>query len=162
MPLLSNSQSVIEGKPSLLAFIETLAATGFSLWLAWARHSIDHLLVASALAPFLLLRTRLSTRYSVAAGNKLMRYDDLTEPSYGGLVLILALIPMKLFTSAKVFSRHPLKSISAVPWNYYRQVFALDFFSPPTLYPGSEDIDDQGKGVISMTNAYFLIKVTFF
>jgi hypothetical protein len=70
MPLRSSSESVIEGRPSLLAFIETVAATGFSLWLAWWRHSIDHLLVASALAPFLLLRTPLSTRYSGAVGDK--------------------------------------------------------------------------------------------
>jgi hypothetical protein len=36
MPLISNSRSVMEGRPSLLAFVETLAATGFALWLAWA------------------------------------------------------------------------------------------------------------------------------
>jgi hypothetical protein len=67
MPLVSNKESVRQGKPSVLAVVEVVAATGIALWLAERHNTIEHLAIASALAPFLLFRTLISTEYTVQA-----------------------------------------------------------------------------------------------
>ena len=54
MRLFSNPGSVRRGEPSVLAIMETVAASGLSFWLAWRLASIQHIVLASALAPFLL------------------------------------------------------------------------------------------------------------
>jgi hypothetical protein len=160
MPLISNSRSVIEGRPSLLAFVETLAATGVSFWLAWTHRSIDHLLVASALAPFLLLRTRLSTRYSATIAYRL---SEREKNYFYDAMILLSLVPLKVFTSAKAFSRHPLKSVSAIPRNYYRQTLVLDLVSPPKFYPGSEEVitSDSRFSEILSVDAYSIARRIF-
>jgi hypothetical protein len=63
--LFSTPESVRRGELSMLAIAETIAASGLSFWLAWRLGSIEHIVLASAITPFLLLRTRLSTRFAL-------------------------------------------------------------------------------------------------
>jgi hypothetical protein len=72
------------------------------------------------------------------------------------MIDFFALIPLKFFTSAKVFFRYPLQSILAVPRNYYRQVFILDIISPPRFYPGSEEIHTTEENWALNIDAYTL------
>ena len=60
MPLVSSSDSVGQGRISALAVVETVAASALSFWLAWKQYSVEHIVIASALAPFLLFRTHRS------------------------------------------------------------------------------------------------------
>src|SRR4051812_34639974 len=65
MRLFSGLESVRRGEPSVLAIVETMIASGISIWLAWWENSIQHILIASALAPLLLLRNRVGIRFGV-------------------------------------------------------------------------------------------------
>jgi hypothetical protein len=92
VPLVSNVESMRRGRPSLLATIETFAASGTSLWLAWKYHSVQHIVIASAFVPFLLLRTRLSTRYTIrvltVVDNTLQRGNFNVIIKYSYIILI--------------------------------------------------------------------------
>jgi hypothetical protein len=52
MPWVSSRESVRENRPSLLAIVETIAASGLSGWFAWKQNSVEHIVIASALARF--------------------------------------------------------------------------------------------------------------
>lgn len=138
VPLFSSPESVRRGKLSVLAIAESVAATTVSLWLAWEHGSVQHIVLASALAPFLLLRTRLSTRYTLftidVMNNKYEKYGDVS-----GVIMILLLLPIKFYASFKVFLRRPVHSMAAIPGNFYKSVFVVDLGVPPHPIPAMLD-----------------------
>jgi hypothetical protein len=114
MVLVSSLASVRRGTPSLLAMVETIAAGSISLWLAWTYNSVEHVVIASGLVPFLLLRTRLSTRYTI----RVIEIFDKRFNRKNGLLqlVVVVLIPLtKILCSVKVFFRKPLQSIATIP-----------------------------------------------
>lgn len=58
----SAAQTVHRGDISVLAIVETIAATSLSLWVAIRYQTISHLVVGACVAPLLLLRTEQSVR----------------------------------------------------------------------------------------------------
>src|SRR6202035_4027464 len=122
MVLVSSPVSVRRGTPSILAIVETTAASGISFWLAWKYNSAEHIAIASGLVPFLLLRTRLSTWYTIHVFNILDRATRTNKP-LNYLIKILLVPLIKILCSIKVFFRKPLKSIQRIPENFYKYVF---------------------------------------
>jgi hypothetical protein len=129
---------VRRGSPSVLAVVETIAASGISLWLAWKHNSTEHIIIASALAPFLLLRTRLSTRYTLHVLELIAErvYERVSAPIGRNMILFFALPVVKVFCSIKTFLRHPLRSISHIATNFYENVFVIDLHIPPHVVSG--------------------------
>jgi hypothetical protein len=82
MRLFSNRDSVRRGEVSVLAVIETIVATAISIWLAWRVGTIQYVVIASAIAPFLLLRTRLSVWYQL----KLSEVDPMVRTTGSGFL----------------------------------------------------------------------------
>src|ERR1700730_81607 len=149
MPLISRPQSVRRRTVSVLAITETIIASSISLWLAWKHDSLTHLVIAGALAPFLLLRTRLSTWYTIGVISYL-------ESNIAGL-FIPALSPIvKAFCTARVFLRHPFTCLRNIPTNFYTNVFVLDFTLPPQVVPGIEEIKSPRT---DPGNAYDALKI---
>jgi hypothetical protein len=154
MPLVSSRESVREGRPSLLAIIETVAASGLSIWLAWKQYSIGHIVIASALAPFLLLRTPRSIRYTIKKLNKVeIQWRD--QIRYNPLFLWHWLAPStKIMCSITAFLKWPSNAISHIPINFYKNVFVLDLGVPPQIVPGSEEVSNERLSILSEMNIY--------
>jgi hypothetical protein len=158
LPLVSNMESVRRGRPSLLAMVETIIASGISIWLAWRHNSVEHIVIGSALAPFLLLRTRLSTWYTIRVINIL--YGKVrSRNDYAVYVASFLFTIIKIVCSIKVFVRRPLYSISSIPANFYKNVFVIDLFISPQLIPGSDEIT-HASAMISALNAYEFARIT--
>src|SRR5689334_10633012 len=154
MPFMSNSESVRRCVPSALAVIESIAATSISFWLAWRLASIQHVVFASMFAPFLLLRTKLSTWYTIRVANNLLNKVDGTYYMYlAGLMLF----PIKLYCSTIIFLKRPLKSIAVIPTNFYKQIFVIDLKFPPQIFPGAEEI--SVKPSFAHIDLYMIAKV---
>ena len=151
MPLVSSPEFIRQGKPSLLAVVETVVATGASLCLAWWTGSIAHLIVASIIAPFLLLRTPLSSRFaeylilerfSAWAGDR-----DVREA-----IWVFMIFPLKVYAALRCLIRHPLDALENLPKNYSRNTFMLDLSISPALIPGSEAYWKKNEGNLAATN----------
>jgi len=165
MPLVSSRESVRRGRVSALAIVETIAASGVSFWFAWKHDSVEHIAIASTLAPFLLLRTRLSTWYTIRVLSSLSggifstNRRNLEGDTAGGIrfLAVFVLQPIiRIICTIRVFLRHPLVSIQMIPSNFYRNLFVTDFFFSPQVMPGSDEIAGQ---VLNELNAYRLIKI---
>jgi hypothetical protein len=153
--LFSNLESVQRGEPSALALAETIAASSLSFWLAWRFGSIQHIVLASALAPFLLVRTRLSTLYTLRLFEEAWEFlkDD------GELIQIcsILLLPLwKLFSTMKALWRHPIESVCAIPVNFFRNIAVVDSFVSPQVIPGSDEFVREFG--IAGTNVYEILK----
>jgi hypothetical protein len=98
MRFASNRDSVRRGEVSVLAVIETIVATGISFSLAWHFGTIQHVVIASALAPLLLLRTRRSTWYAIWLVN---RFEI-------GLFVLYVIPVAKLIANLYVTVGHPV------------------------------------------------------
>ena len=146
MPLVSSPESVRQGRPSVLAVVETIVASGISFWLAWKQNTLEHIVIASAIAPFLLLRTRLSTQYTVWVFEKI---EDRIE---WWSALLLPLI--KIVCSAKMFTVHPLDSISSIPGNFVKYVFVVDLFSSPQAIPGADEVNIKSFIITRFNESY--------
>jgi hypothetical protein len=143
--------------------VETIAASSISFWLAWEFNSVEHIVIASSLVPFLLLRTRLSTRYTIHTFNILtLRYGTnsnltIVVSMFILLITIICLIPLiKIMCLIKVVLRKPLQSISSIPTNFYKYVFVTDSLQSPEVVPGSNEIKSE---YMSNFNAYNMIRV---
>jgi hypothetical protein len=142
MLLVSNRESVRRGTPSPLAVVETAAASGLSFWLAWKHDSIEHIVIASALAPFLLLRVM-----SIF----LRKSRNIYQQS-----LVTVLTPLlKTICTARVVFRHPVYSIKTIPHNFYENVFVLDLHISPKIIPGSDEVKQNEFDVYSFIQSLF-------
>jgi hypothetical protein len=156
VPLVSRPESIRLGKPSLLAVFETIAATAGSIWLAWKYNSLAHLVIAGALTPFLVLRTRLSTWYTIRVYHIVRQKLGSETLGNLGLFLPIYLLPiLKVFCLWRVFWRRPLKTFSNIPFNFYRNIFVIDFFTSPQVISGLDEIRTS-SGWIRELNVYTL------
>jgi hypothetical protein len=153
--LYSTPQSALAGEVTVLAIIETIAATAFSVWLVVHRGTLTHVVIGACVAPFLLLRTEESTiralrwaEYLRELNYALPRVADLGNKLIGLALLLLklgmltlgiALIrPLSLAVTALL---HPIISIRAIPENWNRVVLATDFLHAPEILPEAETRD---------------------
>ena len=104
--------------------VETIAASGVSFWFAWKHDSVEHIAIASTLAPFLLLRTRLSTWYTIRVLSSLSggifstNRRNLEGDTAGGtrFLAVFILQPIiRIICTIRVFLKHPLISIQIIP-----------------------------------------------
>jgi hypothetical protein len=123
----------------MLAIAETIAASGLSFWLAWRLGSIEHIVLASALVPLLLLRTRLSTWYALRLWDEIEYRSSLSDKATVAM-LIVAAPCIKILATAKIFLRRPIKSVRAIPANFMKEVAVVDIMLRPHFFPGSEEL----------------------
>ena len=149
---------------TVLACLETAAAVALTVWLAWKRGTAFHIMVSSALAPLLLLRTQHSTRlashlwqqYIALAVRARVRF--LTAP-YGSkeqarantvLAFYAFLVPFAAFgvRFAAVWVcvfRHPVASVTAIPANWFQIAFCMDSRRAPELIPDVDSSNDDDE-----------------
>ena len=142
MRLFSNPASLRRGELSMLAIAETIAASCLSFWLAWRLGSIQHVVLASALVPFLLLRTRLSTWYALRSWDEIEYKSSLSHKATVAM-LIVAAPCIKIVATVKIFLRRPIKSVRAIPANFIKEVAVVDITCPLRVFHGSEETLDE-------------------
>lgn len=158
MRLVSSRESLRHGDPSVLAIIETIVASGLSVWLAWKQSTVEHIVIASALAPVVLLRTGMSTRYTIFVARRI--YEHRSNECWRAI--LPTIIPfIKIFCSARVATKRPIYSISQIPNNYYRNIFQLDLFISPSLVYGSEEFTTAQNKFIYGSDVYNIMRNLF-
>jgi hypothetical protein len=91
--------------------------------------SIEHLVIAAVIAPFLLLRT-------VSAAELTIRtIDRIDQWASRPLTSFLFAPAVKVICTTLYFCRHPIKCILRIPANFYTYVFVLDSATAPELIP---------------------------
>jgi len=136
--LYSTPQSALAGEVTVLAIIETIAATAFSVWLVVHRGTLTHVVIGACVAPFLLLRTDQATKSAFSMAEQYQDFADefSSVPSILLIVFGIPIIrPLALTISAL---RHPIKSVRAIPVNWNRMVWATDLYCPPEILPELE------------------------
>jgi hypothetical protein len=146
MPLISNLESVRRGNPSLLAVMETLLASAASFWLAWWQGSVEHIVAAGAIAPFLLLKTPLATRYQTFLVSRAMDHSDLLLWSS----LMCGFLPFKVFSALRVLVRKPLEGLNSIPRNFFVNALCIDLFISPRLITGTEGLRNDSGDTIAI------------
>ena len=147
----STSRTAEDLTVSVLAIVETAAATAAYIWIAWYFETYVHLAVSSCVVPLLLLRTQTSTAlglrllFATSASVKKLRFFKLMEdlPKYvGALVLgfVFAIIGLGCRVAATVsyIRRRPLNALASVPRNWVRIACCVDSHFPPEVVPGIE------------------------
>ena len=142
--------SAERGEVSVLALIETIGAVGVSILIAIYTETVYHIVIASCLAPFLLLRSPKSTILGMECSCEIVSFSaywfrTVTGPvivkMYGFVLFFIpALILSKILITIYCLIRHPVSSISQIPSNWIRIVLATDFLRPPEVFPGTERI----------------------
>lgn len=159
MRLYSTPQSALAGEVTVLAIIETIAATAFSIWLVVHRGTLTHVVIGACAAPFLLLRTDDATTLAITWFNhldalldKMSDFQDESQRAHKRLrlslvialsVLLILIVYLAMFLSRPlsvilVALRSPIDAIRAIPQNWNRMVLATDLFHLPEIIPGAE------------------------
>lgn len=145
--LYSTSASAAEGQLTVLALVETVAASGLALWYAWSVGSATHLFVAALLTPFLLLRTPYSSEFTVELIQRAVASFDVPRLRHlmAGLLVVLIgpiVIASKVIGLAATLVRHPLETAASIPRNWFRVVAAQDTAHQPEVVPFIDQIPD--------------------
>lgn len=148
------------GTVSILAATEFLMAVGLLIWLLIDRRLIEVWLVASLTAVALLLRTPLSVDRGVRwmeFATKLVQRTNrwlVRHMKAGGLLRILvqswlifpscllvtlSAIVIRVAATALSALQQPLRTLQAIPGNWFRQTFCIDASTIPELVPGHDD-----------------------
>jgi hypothetical protein len=143
--LYSTPESALAGEPTVLAILETIAATAFSVWLVVYRGTLTHVVIGACIAPFLLLKTEESTRVGLAWGVRLTTFvhylldkDRFFTSVLGGFAGTFAFPLIRPLSIAFTAIRSPLSCIRAIPQNWTVLIFATDLHHPPEILPGIE------------------------
>lgn len=138
MRLYSTPQSAEDGEVSLLAIVETILASGFSIYVAFRWNVVAHIAIGAAVAPLLMLRTPESTKLGFDL------FERIGGRFAGSVDLIVALgLPfvgpfVRIAATILGVRRNPRTSLLAIPSNWRRQCFSVDSSHPPEIVPGSE------------------------
>lgn len=111
-----------------------------------------HIVLASALTPFLLLRTRLSTLYTIYLLRKFALYAFKSRLYIGYFPLVIPVI--KIFSAGRAFLRQPLRAIRAIPHNFAKNIIVIDSCFAPQFVPGSEDVGRTGLNIYELLRDY--------
>jgi hypothetical protein len=169
---------------SVLAIVETIAATLVALWISSRVEGMFFLSFSVCVAPFLLLRTEESTilglkylstiyhpvfrahllllgflnkAYKISRGDRFLtkQFSILSLLAYItviaivfiiasltivglGIMGIAAALLAKVAATVRVFAANPIKSLTAIPSNWYRYALCTDAFALPEIIPGIE------------------------
>ena len=135
--------------PSLLAILETGLAMTIGIFVA-VKWGTWHIAIAACIAPFLLLRTKASTKLAVKWLSEFWEWSDpffqRTANSLPGMVIGLVLSPVSTALAAvlcRFFSvlwtvlTSPINSLAQIPNNWAQNAWCMDVFVPLEILPGS-------------------------
>ena len=152
MRLYSTPKSALAGEVTVLAILETTAATAFSVWLWTHQGTVPHIAIAACLAPLLLLGTDRSTDLAERWIVKVL--DSITLPgNFFGAVLAIpaslllmptAIVLMRTSSILVATLRHPLQALEAIPTNWFRIVFSTLPGATPSPPRGSRLLTAAG------------------
>ncbi|MBV9930473.1 MAG: hypothetical protein JO013_05975 [Alphaproteobacteria bacterium] len=140
MQIYSSPDSISHREVTLLAVMECGLSICLYIAICLISKSILPILIASALAPLLLLRTKFSTK--VAISWWIYTFNTL-DRIIGGGPLVVATAPLVypagvvIRVAATFYGalRHPIWTIRAMPVNWYRQSLCVDFLAIPEVIP---------------------------
>lgn len=159
----STPKSALKLEVSVLALVETTFAVGIFIWLA-INVSTIHIVLSACFAPFLLLRTQKSTNLALTYGEAVFEkalkpsswilfslassrwYTFIITPPVMLILLIwlaFVLLGIRFVTTVIFVIGTPIKSIMAIPVNWWRIVGCVDSFHPPETLPGYLARDDN-------------------
>ncbi|MHB8158224.1 MAG: hypothetical protein ACYDEQ_12645, partial [Desulfocucumaceae bacterium] len=169
----STPESLIAGEISILAILETVAATIISVIIAYHFSSLKYIAISACIAPWLLLRSEKSTIVNINLAKKKIDifekyYDKIIDYGKGrSLYINLLTMPIALLflsamliiiaTITRIFSiiitliRNPIYSIKNIPANWNKVVLSTDIFSPPQIFPGIEFSEPGSDDVKDLT-----------
>jgi hypothetical protein len=144
---------------SVLALVETGASIGLYIWLVLQGFTLQ-LVLAAAIAPLLLLRTQMSIELGVHYSNQCAQFVEgyVPKPNKANSVLfvvqslisalampflMICFIGAKLIATVVAASSYPLRSILAIPDNWWRVIGCSDFAVAPDFIPGVRDFEDR-------------------
>ncbi len=136
----STPQSAQAGEVTVLAILETVAATAVSVWLVVHRGTLKHVVIGACLAPFLLMRTEEATEIAFKWTERFILWINIEETSPGWRSVCLAIL-LPLMRPASIILtviRHPLRSLRSIPYNWNLVILATDFHHPPEILAGVE------------------------
>lgn len=165
----SNPQTVVNMELSALALAETVLATSVYIIFAYLGYTI-HLIIASCVAPFFLLRNKQSTLLSfkvyVAAFDRIttfLRPIILIDPEKNSTAfiypvrtllytfyiigIVIAASCAKIIATFISFVKCPYVCISSIPQNWMRYFGCLDFKHPIEVLPGYFEIANKQMNV---------------
>jgi hypothetical protein len=124
------------------------------------------LLSTSALAPFLLLRTHQSTKYTLFILERLEHISKRLPNVVSSVIVVtsnLFFIPVVkiLATLISIFSNIP-EHILAIPYNFYKYVFTVDFLRSPQVISEEDqiyDLDNYPMLLPDFNNVYDIPKL---
>jgi hypothetical protein len=154
----STPSSADEGRFTVLAFLETLAAMFLAGFFIWKTGNLLHTAIPAAAAPLLLLRTPESTELGFVLYNRTVRWVEAVDAwqerdranrlikescLYLGFVFFLVVIPsisvvIRIMAIVVTLVRHPITIVLAIPGNWRRIAMAIDLHHPPEMIPGIE------------------------
>ena len=162
MRLYSTSSSYEQREVTLLAIVETLAASLASLYIAARIGTVILIAISAVVAPLLLLSTRKSMIIGIVIWKRTFnwwaKHERLTQFTFPMFWLPLV---VRVLATGLALIRYPLLSIGAIPSNWTQIAFCLDSFRPPEPIPGYGrfGFDDILKPVNFVNDAIELIRV---
>jgi hypothetical protein len=145
---------------SVLAAVETLAATALSLLIAYAIDSFVHIIVGVVFAPFLLLRTKkskatglvlyrkficnISGHYQYDKNNKI---DDIKRFRYQTVIAFASLF-IRAYATIISTVKCPLEAIKSISKNWYEQCFQINFRTPLEPVPGAKRFPEPSYNAV--------------
>ena len=146
MRVTSNSVSVSALEPSVGAFIETIAAVCFSVFIAITLNTSFFIILGVVVAPILLLRTERSVDRGIIyfeASTKYIqkKFDDNPETVWALVYLLyipLAALASRAASTAVTVFRHPILSFKSIPSNWFRYACCIDICYPPEVVPEAD------------------------
>jgi hypothetical protein len=151
MRWVSSKESVAKGEVSVLAIVETLCAIALVFYLSSHFNTLRWLAIAMCVSPLLLLRTTQSSRMGIKWFNNWIKRLRWHVEKYGLLdgrlndfkavaVFILGsaigIFWVRILATAYTAIGKPISALKAIPKNWGRVTFSLDFRNPPELIPG--------------------------
>lgn len=167
----SNEESIRKGEPTVLAIVETILASGVSLWIAWHFNTMTHIAVAGVVAPLFLLRTDLSTRYAVHVYNNIIEILDKMKVNWshdGNLEVVqVAFIFAPFLAISAIFSkvRSLMRIVAggkiyfwAIVKNFSPNTIIIYIFKSPSLFLFAKPLYFKGSDISYNFEIYSLIK----
>lgn len=158
----STRESVKKGEASWLALTETGIAMTFTWYMTYHHETLFFIAVSMGIAPFLLLRTEESVELGLKwfeyihnhpiqslvmlIDSPLIKKSSLIFYIPALLIIVIAMsivaisaFIIRIVATIVTLIIHPIKSLKAIPDNWYRFSFSMDSSIPPELIPGIDD-----------------------
>ncbi len=126
---------------SVLAIVETLAASGVAIWFAVHYQTLLPFAISVLVAPLLLLRTRDSTALGIRSARRLDAWHDrkhhpVVVVIVDGLTGYLGPLAIRIGAMFTIMAKKPVTCVRAIPSNWWRFVGRIDSSAVPEPIPG--------------------------